>query len=73
MGRKLILDGEPIAFAGNGKPNKVVKIVDPIGNKLMMSIRNPKIPIEVYENPLKIDLEAALYFGESAPDFVFEN
>lgn len=39
----------------------------------MMQIRNPKIPIEVYENPQKIDLEAALYFGETAPDFVFEN
>ena len=52
-----------------GSLTKIVRIRDPIDKRLIVSLRNPGVPIKTYEDPenSKIDLNQSIINGENNP------
>ena len=52
-----------------GKMTKRVRVRDPIDRRLLVSLRNPEVPIKTYQDPenSKIDLNKSIIKGENNP------
>ena len=52
-----------------GKMTKRVRVRDPIDRRLLVSLRNPQVPIKTYLDPenSKIDLNKSIIKGENNP------
>ena len=57
-----------------GKITQLVKIRDPVDNRVIVNIRNPGVPIKPYKEPKKahIDLNKSITNGERNPNITCE-